>query len=229
MDSPFGPVPVPNFGLGSRFYYTEVLELELPWSTDNWSIIKACPFMSQAQLKDRITPQKTKGRSTSSDELCYEMTSQIPSKVQKPRVAALLLVLLLTYYHHSQETWMKPNIFQYSLFHPSWGVSSVYTSRESVKVATLPHHWPLIPPPAIPRNTFSPCLLPSPQKELTQIWIQPVVALISLLVAKSVWPPLLQKLQLRKEFAIWVKTQKELDTFYVPNARFYCLSRYQKH
>lgn len=60
--------------------------------------------MSQAQLKDEITPQRTKGRRTSGDELCYERTSQIPSEVQKPRMAALLLVLLLTYHHHSQET-----------------------------------------------------------------------------------------------------------------------------
>lgn len=104
-----------------------------PWPTGNWPVIKACPFLSQAKLRDRISPQRTKGRSTSGDGLCYEMTSHIPCEVQKPWAAALLLVLLLTYHHHSQETWMKPSIFQYSLFQPRWGFSSVHTPRESVR------------------------------------------------------------------------------------------------
>lgn len=80
-----------------------------PQTTDNSSIIKACPFLSQAQLRDSKTPQKTKERRAPGGKHHYERASQIPFKGQKPRAAALLLVLLLTSHHHSQETWMWPN------------------------------------------------------------------------------------------------------------------------
>ena len=100
-----------------------------PQTTDNSPIIKACPFLSQAQLRDSKTPQNTKERRAPGGKHHYERTSQIPFKVQKPRAAALLLVLLLTSHHHSQETCMRlnkcilpsipqPSKLGYSLFFP---------------------------------------------------------------------------------------------------------------
>lgn len=144
-DSPFRPVPVPSVCPGSRFYCTEAFELETDLQLEvhgrQLTCNKSLPLLVSGPAKgyDIFTEGQRKEHFWWWALLWKDKSDSLwGTETQGGCSASCPTAHLLP-----QETWMKPNIFQYSrmkpnifqysLFHPSRGVSSVHTPRESVR------------------------------------------------------------------------------------------------
>lgn len=209
---------------------------EGPQTTDNSPVIKACPFLSQARLRDgqnsaedqRRAPSLWKGKSnflqgTESQGSC-SLSSTVHRRHEWDQINAFCHPC------HSTQSRSVLCIFQYSV-PPQLRSFKYLDIKGNCKAATLPGTSPLLLPPSHPQNHLFTMLVTFSSKRVNIDLDQFVVAFL---------PPLVDMVTFDTKNLHCCKNLHHqnpkgsrhrflVQTLYKANTRFYCLSRYQKH